>query len=57
MTIQSMAKTDNKEKHYFQGLEASSDSFVQVNKKRSERKKESFNQNSGIKSLVAEDIS
>ena len=25
-----MAKTDNKEKHYFQGFEAGSDSFVQV---------------------------
>ena len=30
MTIQGMAKSDNKEKHYFQNLEAGSDSFVQV---------------------------
>ena len=27
-----MAKADNKEKHYFQGFEADSDSFVQVSK-------------------------
>ena len=30
LTIQGMAKSDNKEKHYFQNLEAGSDSFVQV---------------------------
>ncbi len=30
MTIRGMAKADNKEKHHFQGFEASSDSFVQV---------------------------
>ena len=30
MTIRGMAKTCNKEKHYFQGFEAGSDSFVQV---------------------------
>ena len=30
MTIRGMAKSDNKEKHYFQSLEAGSGSFVQV---------------------------
>ena len=32
MAIRGMAKTCNKEKHYFQGFEAGSDSFVQVNR-------------------------